>query len=291
MATVTLSEEVSQSELRDAIAKYHGLNPRDDVAARKRGTTELIMAVGYEETEYSRTRLLQKTLRDAELSFSNEGGKTVVRIPATEKSRTIVAQINRILSETSRPKISTSEIRVSHLGTPEARTAFFTSLIVSIAGHKLQTVTRVRVATLQAGTAHADDLDVAIEENKAAEQEMLGIVKHVALSGDNLVASSMFQDLIAKGFFVTSISWRAVRNEKPPHILSLEAAFEGKADGTGFKYGVTGVTAFANGSYNKSQRPPQDGERKQLLLLLEAAAESSLAKAEALDVTPIGSDE
>jgi hypothetical protein len=283
VATVTLSEEVTQAELKDAIAKYHEMNPRDDVSSRKQGTTDVLLNVGYEDTEYSKTRLLQKTPRDAEISFSNEGGVTVARLPATEKSRKVVEQIKRILSETSRPSITTSEIQASHLVSPQARTAFFTELITQIAGHKLQTVTRVRVAKLNDINPSTDDIDVEIEEHKAIEQEMLGVVKHVALAGDNLVASSMFQDLMEKGFFVTAISWRVVRIDMPRHIAALEAGFEGKAAGTGFKYGVAGITAFANGTYNKSPRPPTDEERRQLLRLIETAAKTSLTNADGLD--------
>lgn len=79
------------------------------------------------------------------------------------------------------------------------KTSFFTTLISKLPGFKLENVTSVKVET-SAFTVNEDELIDDDQETEQASQEMLGVVKNVALKGESLLSSPEYQQLKAKGF-------------------------------------------------------------------------------------------
>ncbi|WP_147363627.1 hypothetical protein [Burkholderia pseudomallei] len=99
-----------------------------------------------------------------------------------------------------------------------------------------------------------------------------------ALTGENLVASEMYQELKEKGFFITSITWRARQTVDPYSIVEFDAGFEDKQAAKRFRYSVHGALRFKNGSYTKHIRPIDDVEKAQLLDMIEGTARKVLAE-------------
>ncbi|MEK9802704.1 MAG: hypothetical protein VW475_04760, partial [Curvibacter sp.] len=104
-----------------------------------------------------------------------------------------------------------------------------------------------------------------------------GIVENVALSGENLVASEMYQELKQKGFYITSITWRARQDVDPYSKVEFDAGFEDRQAAKRFRYSVHGALRFKNGKYTKNLRHVEDAEKAVLLGMIEETARRVLA--------------
>ena len=276
-ATVSLNTELTPDELKEIVADYQTTEIQEVVRSHKKSETEFVMNVTYSEFDYSKTRLLQRQDRDAELVFTKVGRRTEVRIPATDRARAMVDKLKERIEAKKKATVQLDEIELTGLTTAEQRTTFFTRLISSLPNFPLETVSRLRVAH-STSDLEEDDIDIEGDEVSDAEEKMLGVVENVALSGDNLVASEMFQELKAKGFFITSVTWRAKQNLVPHAIIECDAGFEDRQAGKKFSYSIHGSLKFKNGKYTKNIRPVEDTEKADLLAMIERTARSVLAQ-------------
>ncbi len=276
-ATVSLNTELTPDELREVVLEYQKSEVQEIVRSHKKSETEFVMNVTYSEFDYSKTRLLQRQDRDAELVFTKVAGRTEVRIPATDRARAMVDKLKEKIETNKKTKIQLEEIELTSLTTAEQRTTFFTRLISSLPNFPLETVSRLKVA--HSTSEHEDDgLDIEGDEVSDAEEKMLGVVENVALSGENLVASEMYQELKAKGFFITSVTWRAKQSVAPHAIIECDAGFEDRQAGKKFRYSIHGSLKFNNGKYTKNIRPVEETEKADLLAMIERTARSVLAR-------------
>lgn len=276
-ATVSLNIELTPDELKDVVAEYQKDEIQEVVRSHKKSETEFVMNVSYSEFDFSKTKLRQRQFRDAELIFTKVGNRTEVRIPATDRARAMVEKLKDRIEARKKATVQLDEIELTGLTTSEQRTTFFTRLISSLPNFPLETVSRLRVAH-STSEQDDDDIDMEDEDVSDAEEKMLGIVENVALSGENLVASDMYQELKKKGFFITSITWRAKQNIEPYAIIECDAGFEDRQAGRKFRYSIHGALKHKNGKYTKNIRPVEDGEKADLLAMIERTARSVLEK-------------
>lgn len=275
-ATVAISVALTSDELKEVVAEYQKAEVHEAVRSHKKSDTEFVMNVTYSDFDYSKTRLLQRQDRDAAIEFTQVNGRTEVRIPATDRARSMVDKLKERIEAKMKQHVQLEEIELTGLTTAEERTTFFTKLISSLPNFPLETVSRLRVAHSTAEPTE-DDIDLEDEEVSDAEEKMLGVVENVALSGDNLVASEMYQELKAKGFFITSITWRAKQKVHPFAIVECDAGFEDRQAGKKFRYSIHGALRFRNGRHTKNIRPVAEGERTELLAMIERTARTVLA--------------
>ncbi len=290
-ATVSLNTELTPDELKEVVAEYQKAEVQEVVRSHKKSETEFVMNVTYSEFDYSKTRLLQRQDRDAELVFTKVGSRTEVRIPATDRARAMVDKLKARIETQKKATVQLEEIELTGLTTAEQRTTFFTRLISSLPNFPLETVSRLRVAH-STSEQEEDDIDLEEEDVRDAEEKMLGVVENVALSGDNLVASDMYQELKEKGFFTTSITWRAKQKVVPYAIIECDAGFEDRQAGKKFHYSIHGALKFKNGKYTKNIRPVEGAEKAELLSMIERTARSVLAQLQAeADYSDVGDAE
>lgn len=274
-ASVRLNVALDAEELKAVVAAYQADASTEKVNSFKKSENEFVMNVEYSEYDYSKTKLVQRQVRDASINFIQKDGWTEIRIPATEKARSIIDKLTNEIEAKKKIQIKVDEIELSSLPAAEDRTMFFTKLISSLPSFPLDNVSRLRVA--HADAQHEDAVDLEDEGDADAEQKMLSVVRNVALAGDNLVASPMYQELKAAGFFITSITWRAKQNTSPYAIVEFDAGFEDRLAARKFRYSVRGVLRFNSGKYTKNLRPAEDGEKADLLAMVETTARKVLA--------------
>ncbi|MDN8039280.1 hypothetical protein [Burkholderia vietnamiensis] len=275
-ATVSISTDLTPAELKEVVEEYQRDETQEKVRHHQKGATGFVMNVAYSDFDYSKTRLLQRQERDATIEFVKKDGRMELRLPATDKARAIVENLKGRIEEKTKQEIQLEEIELTELTSPEDRTTFFTRLISSLPQFPLENVSRLRVA--HSNSEQADDVDIENEEVEDAAEQMLGVVENVALTGENLVASEMYQELKEKGFFITSITWRARQTVDPYSIVEFDAGFEDKQAAKRFRYSVHGALRFKNGSYTKHIRPIDDVEKAQLLDMIEGTARKVLAE-------------
>src|SRR5271157_1069796 len=286
-----INMELTVAEIKEIADEYRdAADDEEKVVTRSVGRAGVAVDLKYTETDFSKTRLRQRQEREAHIEFKVEQGHTVVTLPATEKARQTVAALKDRLYAKKQADIGVEEVDLSSVTDPKLRTAFFTRLITRLAGFSLQNVTRVK-----ADLAEKPEDDIGAEE---ASEEMLGVVRAVALNGESLLASPLYQGLQRRGFFLTSITWQSKRNSLPFQIVEFDAAFDEPAQGREFKYAVRGWATQKGGDYTKNFKVVPPEEKKVLLGLIEDTAMTVqreikaefAAQAEAQDIGPGGAE-
>ncbi|UJB63277.1 hypothetical protein YS110_00090 [Acidovorax sp. YS12] len=278
--TIILDATIESDDIKAAIKEYQEeVGPTEKVDSHLKGANEVVLNVEYDEMDYSRTRLIQRQRHDATIQFVQQNGKTLVRLPASEKSLRIVENLTSRIESHRKAVVPRETIELDPDFGADERTAFFTRLMSELPGYKLKGVTNLRISpSKRSDTETDDDEDLDDDEREAASREMLVIVRSMALTGENLMASEEYQALRKRGFFITAITWRADQTSIPYDAPHLHAEFADGEAGTGFKYSVKGIYRFQEGFYTKTARPADDAEREKLYGLLEATARKVLSE-------------
>jgi len=285
LTSVTLNTALTIEEIREVANEYIAESPSDEkVRAHQRGADQYVVNVQYSDVNYSKTRLVQRTPKEAGIEFHIEDGKTIIRMPSNTKARQVVDNIKGRLDSKKKKDIPLALIELTDFKTAAERTEFFTRLISTLTGFKLDNVTSVKVEPIKVVDAQGGGLTLVAgsDGGKATEeeQEALALIRNVALKGETLLASQEYQSLLKKGFFITSIVWRSKQTDFPYPIVEFEAAFEEPDIGKGFKYAVRGSLNFAEGEYTKTLRPIDEETRQKYLSLLEQTAASVIGMLE-----------
>jgi hypothetical protein len=275
--SVTLEDEIPMDVIAEVVNKYATENSQtEDVSSSKKGASGYEMHVGYSEFDLSRTRLIQKQPKEASLEFTVKNGKTVIRMPANEKSRAISARLQGFIKEKIGKEIDAKEIDISGIGSAKRKTEFFLRLIRELQDYDLETVTNLKVAFSGSDEGHEDDLDA--DEQEEVEGTMMNLVESVALKGQNLQVSKEFDRLSADGYFITSITWHS-KDSKPPYdLVKFDVSFENPQEGRGFRYNARYSARKQDGSYNVTFKAVENPEREQIFQKIEATAQMIIAQ-------------
>jgi len=265
---VTIGAKVDASAIRRALDEYARLFTGEQLSRPVSGATKVSTVVQYDEFDFSRTNLLQRQSKVAEIEFSFANDQVRVRLPSTDKAKDIVAKVIDLLERDQKATFQQMKISVGDLPA-EFRTRFFLQLTSQMEGYRTDTVTKLKVATMQ--ESPSEEEDDAVDE---AASEMLHLVRNVALTGENLLASPQYRQLTESGFFVTSMTWRATQLDEPQDRVQFEVSFEDGPAGTGFRYLVRIAERSARNSYPKNFSIPSEGRKRHLFSLIEGTAHS-----------------
>lgn len=277
LTSVTLPEALTVEEIKEVLKEYTEESPPDEkVTHYAKGNQQVVATVKYSDIDYGKTRLIQRTPKEAGIEFHIEKDKTIVRMPANDRSKAIFGKLKDKLDTKRKKEIETIRIEIGEFDSPALRTEFFTNLISDLYGFSLKNVTSVKVERLKLEPEEGElDLDDD-QETEEAKQEALALVKKVALKGETLLASEEYQSLAKKGFFITSIIWRSMLKKSPCPMIEFEAAFEEPILGKGFKYFVRGAYNVVDKQYTKTIRPVDPAEKEHYLALIENTASSTI---------------
>lgn len=275
---VRLNTTIPVDELKEVVAEYEAaVSGRENVIYRPASNGGFVVKVKYDEFNHSRARLLQRERQEAEIEFLVQDGQTVVRLPATDKAKMIVAAIKENVERRRKAAIDEESIELTGLATPEQRSKFFTRLISTLPGFRLRNVMSLKVSSNQSEDGEYDEA-LDLEDDDEVGAEMFAAVVHsMQLSGQNLVQSQEYQELTARGFYITAISWRSESEGTQPDIIQFDAGFQDRKQGTGFKYAIKGAFRAHKGAHRKTIAHVVDNEKARLLALLESTAREVLA--------------
>lgn len=288
LTSVTLPVALTTEDIKEVIRDYIESSPSDEkVTLQTKGGSQVLVNVKYSDVDYGKTRLVQRTPKEAGIEFHVEAGKTIIRMPSNARIKGVFEKIKSRLDIKKQTNIPAIRIEIGEFQSPAIRTEFFTTLISNLKGFQLDNVTSVKVEKLK-NVQQESELDLEDDQDsEEAQQEALALVKNVALKGETLLASEEYQSLCRKGFFITSIIWRS-RPLKPSHpIVEFEAAFEEPEHGIGFKYFVRGSYNLVDRHYTKTIRPVSADDKEEYLSLIEQTATNTIAllRSKVLEVT------
>lgn len=273
---VTLSQEVDIEKIKEVTLAYKSeQHPGEEVECVQQGMHGYKMSVRYSEIDYSKTRLIQRREKEADIEFVVEGGQTTIRMPVNDKATAIGLDLKKRIEQSQAAKLVTSLIELSDVNDPQQRSEFFTTFIASMDGFRLRTVTSLKVEKHD-NDDDPSDLDDDDDDHAAEEREMLAVVESVALKGQGLHTSTEYQEFRERGFYISSIIWRA-EQEQPPHdLVEFEAGFDDPETCKVFRYKVRGVAHKVKDKHTKTLKPAEASERDIWLGVIEATAHAVL---------------
>ncbi|KVC72119.1 hypothetical protein WI80_04065 [Burkholderia ubonensis] len=277
LTSVTFPEVLTIEEIKEVLKEYTAESPPDErVTHHAKGADQVVATVKYSDVDYGKTRLIQRTPKEAGIEFHIENGKTVIRMPANDRIKGIFGKLKDKLDTKRKTEIQAIRIEIGEFESPALRTEFFTTLISDLKGFSLKNVTSVKVERLKQEPEEGE-LDLEDDqETEEAKQEALALVKKVALKGETLLASEEYQSLAKKGFFITSIIWRSMLAKPPYPMIEFEAAFEEPLLGKGFKYFVRGAYNMVDKQYTKTIRPVDSEDKENYLTIIEDTAANAI---------------
>ena len=290
LTSVTLPEALTVEEIKEVLKEYTTESPPDEkVTHHAKGNDQVVATVKYSDVDYGKTRLIQRTPKEAGIEFHIENNKTVIRMPANDRIKGIFGKLKDKIDAKRKTEIPAIRIEIGEFESPALRTEFFTTLISDLKGFALKNVTSVKVERLKQEPEEGELQLEDDQESEEAKQEALALVKKVALKGETLLASEEYQSLAKKGFFITSIIWRSVLAKHPYPMIEFEAAFDEPMAGKGFKYFVRGAYNVVDKQYTKTIRPVDTEDKEKYLSIIEDTAANTIkelrtkAQAEAED--------
>lgn len=277
LTSVTLPEALTIEEIKEVLKEYTAESPPDErVTHHAKGNDQVVATVKYSDIDYGKTRLIQRTPKEAGIEFHIEKNKTIIRMPANDRIKGVFGKLKEKLDTKRKKEIPAIRIEIGEFESPALRTEFFTALISDLNGFSLKNVTSVKVERLKQESEEGE-LDLEDDqENEEAKQEALALVRKVALKGETLLASEEYQSLAKKGFFITSIIWRSMLAKPPYPMIEFEAAFEEPMLGKGFKYFVRGAYNVVDKQYTKTIRPVDPDDKEKYLSIIEDTAANTI---------------
>ena len=271
---LTLKADLSVEEIKAVVTEYQeDVGATEKVTSYQKGSDGYVANVEYDEIDYSRTRLIQRQRHEAEIRFIKKGDKTVVMFPATEKAQRVVATLKEKVEGKRKSVVPQEIVELTGVSDPEGRTTFFTRLISELKGYRLRDVTNLRVSSGAHEEEGDEEMELGEEKDAIAQHEMLAYVRNMALAGQNLVASDEYQQLRKRGFFITSVTWKAEQTTgSSPDIILFHAEFENGEQGTGFKYAIKGAQRYVDGQHVKTPKPVEEYEREALFSLIHSTS-------------------
>jgi hypothetical protein len=290
LTSVTLPEALTVEEIKEVLKEYTTESPPDEkVTHHVKGNDQVVATVKYSDIDYGKTRLIQRTPKEAGIEFHIENNKTVIRMPANDRIKGVFGKLKDKLDGKRKTEIPAIRIEIGEFESPALRTEFFTTLISDLKGFALKNVTSVKVERLRQEPEEGELQLEDEQESEEAKQEALALVKKVALKGETLLASEEYQSLAKKGFLITSIIWRSTLAKHPYPMIEFEAAFEEPIAGKGFKYFVRGAYNVVDKQYTKTIRPVDTEDKEKYMSIIEDTAANTIkelrkkAQAEAED--------
>lgn len=275
VTSITLNARITAETIKEVVKAFRENAPPDEkVTAQAESPDKYLVQVKYAELDYAKTRLLQRRNREADIRFIIEDDKTTIRLPANPKAREIAALLKTGLDASHKTEIPAETIDISDLSTDD-RTQFFTDLISTMDGYELSDVMNVKVQSggkPKSPPLEDDEENDEEQADAAITQKMLAVVEDVALHGKALLVSAEYQLLRDKGFFITSITWKAQQTKSPFNIVEFDAGFEEPEEGRGFRYNVRGLYRNRDGEFTKTIQPLSAAHKEEIFPIIERTA-------------------
>jgi len=275
---ITVKTSAKSEDLLKAcqnISKSNSNGNESYKVVKKKNSTVLV--VTYTDVDFTKTELRQRSVRKCEVELQSEGDEVTVRMPATNKGKSLAAKVKESLSKIVGEELEAEVISLENLVVPKARSLFFDELIKSISGYDLEDVSSVDVYH-EIDSLDTDDDDDDDNENRSSY--FAGFIQKAALAGGGVLESAQFNQLHSQGFFISKIIWTVVDTLRNGDKVELEAQFGKPSSCTDFKYLVRGVYNYneRTEAHNITKRPPSRMETEKFNTRLEKSAKTAFSR-------------
>ncbi|MCX6952519.1 MAG: hypothetical protein NTV51_10185 [Verrucomicrobia bacterium] len=242
----------------------------------KFGTNEVEATITYIYQDTSKTRVLQKRERQVELWVTIK--ETSLQLRHTNNNATankivenflgLLAEKNNAIADKLKPRY----ISFDKITSASARVQFFKDMMTNIPDFSWKDVTNIKVGKIPKHfSKNTEDDDDEIDADEA--------VSKVIIYGTRLFSTNEFQNLVAKGFFITAATWKSEYAPEAPDQVEFVAGFSDPETCKLFGFKATGKYLSIDGVVQSKRDMLPASSAKAYTTRLEVALRSAFESA------------
>jgi hypothetical protein len=222
----------------------------------KTPTNQYLIKLNYHEMNHAKMRLIQKEPMEAVIELMPNGDLIDVRYQESTEAAEVVDLIKNALHPDAAEDEKSKTINLKAIRDPKKRTKFFIELITNLYGHSYVDLKDLKVEYLE--PEDADDLaetedDESDSKKIPKKEEIKAKLKSVAMSGEGLLLSKEYHELVNSNFFLCRVVWIAEDETSATYRIKISAELGDPQEGTGFSYRVHGKwDKNDNGDFKKT---------------------------------------
>lgn len=213
---------------RDAIKEMAPLYEENQMSHSGKGNSKFEVNLTTSSVELSNTRLIQKPLKDQNLTVEKSGSDVILRFDSEDVLEPIIKDlVNRVTAKSS-GKLKSKEVSLEEIKISDYRTNFFLDLItVDNKRYLLNDVKRIKVHHIKTNSTQEFDQEVLDED--------AGFLRSAQLSGSSLHTNPLYKEMKKNGHYITEITWWA-EDTQENKLLEITAGFLNPKNCTNFFY-------------------------------------------------------
>ena len=238
--------------------------------------TTMRVEVTYTDVDYSRAIVYQRREKKLWIEIAQNGQTISFIHNANERGKHIVEALKAEIKLAEGKPRKEDAISLFGVTDPLLRTKFFTQLIRGVEGYKYENTTHVdvdrRLPSIEADATEEESTEQKKLRTRKAEK-IKGLINNLALTGEQILATDLYQEVTASGYYVCNICWSCVDKKDSRTHIDCEAGFSDPIKADQFTFDVVRRWQYKLESPTTEEPLPiLPSEKRQLNGLLEGAA-------------------
>lgn len=255
-----------ETAVEEAIEEIHKIDDAQLTVNRLKGS--IYVNANYRTTNFNKTEFRQVVDKEATIEINIDDNGFTTRFPSNPKLEEWHEKIIETLKGNNKEQdIEENQINLTFIPSAEKRSSFFSRLIEEIDGYELTDVTDVYVY-------HPRPTEIEEEDDDDIERANEGFhISKAALKGEQVLNSTELKGLFARGFYVSKITWTAIKPEEASDKYVFEALVTDPENFSGFSYLAKGYHKRKGvDEYTKSRTHLSAFEERSFYKSLESCA-------------------
>jgi hypothetical protein len=185
------------------------------------------ITVAYIDTDLTKALQYSRRERSVEIEAIKEGGKISFIHDASDKARAVVKQLEKQIKPALEQNVKVEVISLQTIRDPALRTRFFTEILKGVADHVFVSTSNV-VIEHRLPSEEAEKEAGSPNDEKDAEQvaeKVKGIINRIAISGEQVLAATLYQQAADSGYFITQLTWTMESKAESGKFVDFVAGF------------------------------------------------------------------
>ena len=234
------------------------------------------LEVTYTDVDFSRAVVYQRREKKLWVEITKDGPTISFIHNANDRAKQIVETLKAQIDVVDGAPRRDDAISLFGVTNPALRTKFFTEIIRGIEGYKYENTTHLSVDRRLPKVAGEDQEDNGAEQQNAKKKKadtIKGMVNNLALTGDQVLATELYQDAAASGYYICNICWSCLDKKDSRTHIECVAGFSDPIKADQFTFDVVRRWQYTLESEDREEHIPiTPSEKRQLNGLLEATA-------------------
>ncbi|MGE4284548.1 MAG: hypothetical protein AB7G87_12655 [Clostridia bacterium] len=237
------SSDIDLSKISNDLSAQFGTSPQEKYSTTTQTNIQESVQINieYEEIDHSKTKLIQKTTKEAVIEIDKTSDGVRIRYTANPKINSRVNALIKILeTKLDIPKLKKHEIDFTNISDKSKISEFFESLVTNIEGFKLKDVSSIRLHRPKDDEIQIsqDDTDENVSDEIVSDSG--GLILKASFVGGGLLTSRECTDFLNVGYYISKIRWVGESLDSSHIRVVMEAELGEPLECNGYKFHIMG---------------------------------------------------